>query len=77
MSQIPTNDMFKDLCVLMRIHKDKDYLIELFEQKGWDVSRARLHAWQKRAGQRDYRPMPEQALRDFIDVLKEEKLLED
>ncbi|EML8490063.1 DUF1456 family protein [Salmonella enterica subsp. enterica] len=79
MSHIPTNDMFKDLCILMRIHRDKDYLIELFQRKGWDVSRAKIHAWSKRAGQhnRDYRPMPEQALRDFIDALKEEKLLED
>ncbi|WP_168393715.1 DUF1456 family protein [Erwinia amylovora] len=76
---IPTNDVFKDLCLLLRLHKDKDYIIELFARKGWDVSKSKLHAWGKRAGEynRDFRPMPEQALRDFIDALKEEKLIDD
>lgn len=76
---IPTNDVFKDLCLLLRLHKDKEYIAELFERKGWEVSKAKINAWSKRAGDfnRDFRPMPEQALRDFIDALKEEKLVED
>lgn len=76
---IPTNDVFKDLCLLLRLHKDKEYIAELLERKGWDVSKAKISAWSKRAGEynRDFRPMPEQALRDFIDALKEEKLIED
>lgn len=76
---IPTNDMFKDLCILLRIHKDKDFLITLFQRKGWDVSRAKINAWSKRAGDfnEDYRPMPQQALRDFIEALKEERVLDD
>ncbi len=76
---IPTNDMFKDLCILLRIHRDKDFQVELFRRKGWEVSRAKVHAWSKRAegSTRDFRPMPEQALRDFIAALKEERLLED
>ncbi|HHQ6539567.1 TPA: DUF1456 family protein [Serratia fonticola] len=76
-STIPTNDVFKELCLLLRIHKDKDYLIQLFKDKGWEVTRAKLHAWSKRAGEptRDFRPMPEKALRDFIDALKDEKLI--
>lgn len=78
-STIPTNDVFKDLCLILRLHKDKDYIEELFIRKGWDVSRAKINAWSKRAGDfnRDFRPMPEKALRDFIDALKEEKLIED
>ncbi|PIJ51251.1 hypothetical protein BOM23_22845 [Erwinia sp. OLMDLW33] len=78
-STIPTNDVFKDLCLILRLHKDKDYIEELFIRKGGDVSRAKINAWSKRAGDfnRDFRPMPEKALRDFIDALKEEKLIED
>lgn len=76
---IATNDVFKDLCILFRIHKDKDYLLELFRRAGWDVSKAKIQAWSRRAGEynKDYRPMPEKALRDFINILKEEQLLED
>lgn len=63
----------------MRIHRDKDYLVELFRRKGWDVSKSKIQAWGRRAGDynKDFRPMPEQALRDFIEALKDEELLED
>ncbi|MDB6375067.1 DUF1456 family protein [Photorhabdus bodei] len=76
---IATNDVFKELCLMLRIHHDKDYLIELFARKGWEVSRAKIYSWGKKAGgvTRGFRPMPEQALRDFIDALKEEKLVEE
>ncbi|EYU13419.1 DUF1456 family protein [Photorhabdus aegyptia] len=78
-SNIATNDVFKELCLMLRIHRDKDYLIELFARKGWDVSRAKIYSWSKKAGgvTRDFRPMPERALRDFIDALKEERLVEE
>lgn len=77
-NQIPTNDVFKDLCLLLRIHQDKDYLIALFAKAGWQVSKAKLKAWTVRAGgyHRDYRPMPEAALRAFIAELKKEQLVE-
>jgi uncharacterized protein YehS (DUF1456 family) len=76
---IPTNDVFKELCLLLRIHRDKEYIITLFAEKGWNVSRAKIQAWSKKSGEynKDYRPMPEQALRDFIEALKEEKLIEE
>ncbi|WP_042820415.1 DUF1456 family protein [Yersinia wautersii] len=76
---IPTNDVFKEICLLLRIHRDKAYIISLFEKKGWEVSRSKLQAWSKKSGEynKDYRPMPEQALRDFILALKEEKLIDE
>lgn len=76
---IPTNDVFKDLCILLRIHKDKDFQVELFRRAGWDVSRSKVQAWARRTGEfnKDFRPMPQQALRDFIDILKSEKLYND
>ncbi|HAV1239645.1 TPA: DUF1456 family protein [Salmonella enterica] len=76
---IATNDVFKDICLLLRIHRDKEYICELFRKRGWDVSKAKVHAWSKRAGEydKDFRAMPVEALRDFIDELKQEKLLVD
>ncbi|GAB7197639.1 DUF1456 family protein [Dickeya undicola] len=69
---IPTNDVFREFCIVLRIHKDKEYIQSLFESKGWDVSRAKIHAWSRKAGafNPDFRPMPEEALRDFIDAYK-------
>lgn len=69
---IPTNDAFRELCILLRIHRDREYILSLFTSKGWDVSRAKVHAWMRKAGtfNKDFRPMPEEALRDFIDALK-------
>ncbi|VVT48709.1 hypothetical protein UYSO10_2465 [Kosakonia radicincitans] len=54
-------------------------MVELFRRKGWDVSKSKIQAWGRRAGDynKDFRPMPEQALRDFIEALKDEELLED
>ncbi len=77
--KIATNDVFQDLCLLLRIHKDKDYLIELFGKAGWEVSRKKIKSWTVRAGpyNPDFRSMPEQALRDFILVLKSEKIISD
>lgn len=76
---IATNDMFKDLCLLMRIHKDKELVIGLFESQGWEVSKAKLKAWSVRTGgyNKDFRAMPEKALRDFIQALHEAKLIEE
>lgn len=78
MASIATNDVFKDICVLLRIHNDKPLIMELLKSKGWDVSRAKIKAWSTRSGgyNKDYRPMPEAALRDFIDALKTRKLIE-
>lgn len=74
---IPTNDVFHELILLLQIHRDKDYLIGLFARRGWDVTRAKLKAWATRSnsGSPGYRPMPTEALRDFIEVLKEERLI--
>ncbi|MDV7004480.1 hypothetical protein RXA30_11840 [Dickeya solani] len=49
--------------------------MRLFAGKGWDVSKAKIHAWTRKAGafNPDYRPMPEEALRDFIDAYKLDK----
>lgn len=74
---IPTNDVYHELIVLLRIHREKDYLQALFARRGWDVTRAKLKAWATRSGSGSpgYRPMPTEALRDFMDVLKEERLI--
>lgn len=73
---IATNDAFADLLVLMQIHKQKDFILELFNKKGWDVSRAKLKSWSVRSNRdvREFRPMPVEALRDFVDALHEAKL---
>ncbi|MCA7012507.1 DUF1456 family protein [Dickeya dadantii] len=72
---MPTNDVFREFCIVLRIHKEKDYIVQLFANKGWDVSKAKIHAWTRKAGafNPDYRPMPEEALRDFIDAYKLDK----
>lgn len=73
---IATNDAFADLLVLMQIHKEKDFILDLFNQKGWDVSRAKLKSWSVRSHRdaREFRPMPVEALRDFVDALHEAKV---
>jgi len=74
---IATNDVFKEICLLLQIHKDKELIKALFKSKGWEVSNSKLKAWGVRAGtyNNDFRAMPTQALKDFIVALKEEKLI--
>lgn len=85
MGKIATNDVFCEVCLLLRIHKDKDYLIELFKSIGWSISKSKLKSWSTRtykgsvtgAVNKDFRPMPEEALRGFLKALSREKLVEE
>lgn len=79
MQFIPTNDCFHHLLRLLRIHKDKDLIIDIFAARGCDVSKAKLKSWDTKSGgyNRYYREMPRQALDDFIDELYERKLVID
>lgn len=74
---IATNDAFKDICLLLQIHKDTELIKTLFKSKGWEVSNSKLKGWRVRSGayNKDFRAMPTQALKDFIVALKDEKLI--
>lgn len=78
MEFMPTNDVFHHILLLMRLHKDKDRLVELFRLGGLNVSKSKIKAWQTKSGapNPDYRPMPREALDAFIDALHESRLLE-
>lgn len=78
MQFIPTNDAFHHICKLLRIHRDKDLLIDIFSRSGWDVTKSKLKAWQTKTGNNPgYREMPRDALDDFISALYDLKLVED
>lgn len=76
MQFIPTNDCFRHILMLLQIHKDKDFIVEVFESRGWEMSRAKLKAWQTKTGDlQGYREMPREALDDFIDELYKRKIV--
>lgn len=59
---VPTNDAFKKLILILRIHRDKEFMIQLFKDGGYNqpVSKSKIKAWQTGTGDygRDFRPMP-------------------
>jgi hypothetical protein len=62
---------------LLQIYKEKDLLLEIFEAKGWDISKSKLKSWDTKTGSHSlgYREMPRKALDDFIDELYTRKLI--
>jgi uncharacterized protein YehS (DUF1456 family) len=78
MQFIPTNDAFHHLLLLLRLHKDKDLIVELFASQGVEVSKSKIKAWSTMTGERHpgYREMPREALDAFIKALYERKLVD-
>lgn len=77
---ISTNDVFSTFILVLRLHKDKELQIKLFEMGGYpNVSRTQISKWQVRSGEykRGFRAMPEPALRAFMNGLIQAKLIED
>lgn len=75
---IATNDVFHSLLLILRIAKDKEYIIELFEKGGYhDVTKSKIKGWQTRSGgyKPGFRAMPEPALRAFINALLDERMI--
>lgn len=79
MEYITTNDCFHHLVLLLRLHKKKDFLIEIFKKKGWDVTPSKINSWRIKSGEycKKYREMPREALDDFIFMLHELKLVDE
>lgn len=78
MEFIPTNDCFHHIIRLMQIHKDKDFLLEVFEAAGHDdITKSKIKAWDTKTGapKAGYREMPREALDDFIDELYKRKII--
>ena len=78
MQFMPTNDIFHHLIKLLQIHKDKDFIIELFESEGIHVTKSLIKAWATKAGvqKAGYREMPRETLNCFIAALYKEKIVE-
>lgn len=78
---VPTNEAFKKLILILRIHKDKEFMMQLFKDGGYNqpVSKAKLKAWQISTGDynRDFRPMPRSAYDAFIRGLEKAKIIDD
>ena len=79
MQFIPTNDVFHHILLLMRLHDDKDLILDMFKSQGLDVSKSKIKAWSTTTGiqKRGYRSMPREALDKFIEELYKRKLIED
>ena len=77
MQFIPTNDCFHHLLRLLRIHKDKELVIEIFASQGLEVSKSMLRGWETKTGVQvdKYRHMPREALDAFIVGLYQYKLV--
>ena len=71
MQFIPTNDCFYHLLRLLSLNKEKDLVVEIFESRGWEMSKSKLKSWSTKTGTPNptYREMPREALDDFIDEL--------
>lgn len=78
MQTIPTNDVFHHLILLMRIHKDKEFIIQLFESQGHIVTKSLIKAWATKSGtpKPGYREMPRELLDAFIKALHDHKVVE-
>ena len=62
--------------MLLRLHKDTDFLIEMFDAQGFEVSRPKLTSWKTRDFRhKKYREMPREALDAFIDELYKRELI--
>ena len=72
-ANIPTNDAYRDLTLLLNIHKDRELLTSLFASQGIEVSNSKLQSWSIRRDtfNRKYRPMPTTAFQAFIIALHE------
>jgi len=77
MQFIPTNDVFHHLLLLLRLHKDKELIIDMFKAQGIDVTKAKIKAWATTTGGQKpaYRDMPRSALDAFIDECYKRQLI--
>ena len=77
MQAMATNDVFHHLLNLLRIAKDKELILEMFESEGIDISKSKIKSWATKSGEykEGYREMPLFALNAFIDQLYERKLV--
>ncbi|WP_299496431.1 DUF1456 family protein [uncultured Shewanella sp.] len=75
---IPTNDVFKNLITILRIHKDREYIIDLFARQNITVTNAKLKSWIVKSGKfnKDFRPMPREALEAFFRALHDAKIVD-
>lgn len=75
---ICTNDVFHHLCLLLRIHKDKELIIELFASKNIHVTKSQIKAWSTKSGipTPGFRPMPKEVLQSFIQACHDSKLID-
>jgi hypothetical protein len=78
MQFVPTNNAFRDVIMLLQIHKDKELIIEIFDSAGIkNVTNSKIKAWQTKAGKKCgmYREMPREAYDAFILELHKRKLV--
>ena len=70
-ANMPTNDMFRHLTLLLNIHKDNELLKSLFASEGIEVTNSKLQSWsiKRNTFNKKYRPMPTVALQAFIVAL--------
>ena len=75
---IPTNDVFKNLITILRIHRDREYIIDLFARQNIIVTNAKLKSWSTKSGKfnKDFRPMPKEALEAFFRALHDAKIVD-
>lgn len=77
MQTMATNEVFHHLTTLLQLHKEKDFLVEIFESAGVEISKAKIDSWRAKSISADkYREMPRAALDAFIDELYKRKLVE-
>jgi len=79
MQTMATNDVFHHLLNLLRIHKDKDLLVDMFEAQNIEISKSKIKSWATKSGdyKDGFREMPRTALIAFIDELYIRKLVQE
>lgn len=78
METITTNEAFHHLVLLLRLHKDQDYLIEIAKKQGVILTKSKIKAWRnKDPDSPDYRVLPRKLLDKIITALHEEHLVHD
>jgi hypothetical protein len=71
-----TNEVFHHIVLLLQLHKDRDYLIELFKKGGMVVTNSKIKGWRnKNPESPDYRIMPRHVLEKLLMALHNEKLI--
>jgi uncharacterized protein YehS (DUF1456 family) len=78
MQTMTTNEVFHHLTIILCLHRDKEFLIEIFKNAGvHDISKAKIDSWRAKSESADkYREMPRIVLDAFIDELYKMKLVQ-